>query len=212
MNKRQKLVQERFLNNEEAVIKRLKTVYNQAQKDIEKKTQALQDDINRLGTMANLAVDAEEKEKLLSMQQSKIYQKQYQDAMKKQIGSVLDNMQVEEFKSVSEYLFQCYEMGFLGTLYDLHGQGIPLVFPMDQEAIVRAVQLDSKISQGLYSRLGEDVSVLKKKITAQVSRGISTGMTFQQIAQQLSGISKIGYNNAIRIARTEKSRKRFDLL
>ena len=206
MNKRQKLVQDQFLNNEEAVIKRLKQVYNQAQKDIEKKTQALQDDINRLGAMANLAVDAEEKEKLLSMQQSKIYQKQYQDAMKKQIGSVLDQMQVDEFKTVSEYLQTCYEDGFIGTMYDLQGQGIPLCFPMDQEAIVRAVQIDSKISQGLYARLGEDVSVLKKKITAQVSRGIATGMSFQQVAQQLAGYTNIGYNNAVRIARTEGHR------
>ena len=206
MNKRQKLVQKQFLNNEEAVIKRLKQVYNQAQKDIEKKAKALQDDINRLDTLAKLSVDADEKEKLLSMKQSKIYQKQYQDAMKTQIGSILDNMQVEEFKTASEYLQKCYEDGFIGTMYDLQGQGIPLCFPLDQEAMVRAVQLDSKISQGLYSRLGEDVALLKKKITAQVSRGIATGMSFQQVAQQLAGYTNIGYNNAIRIARTEGHR------
>ncbi len=206
MNKRQKLVQAQFLNNEEAVIKRLKQVYNVSLKDIEKKAQALQDEINRLDTMARLSVDADEKAKLLSMKQSKIYQKQYQDAMKKQIGSVLDNMQVEEFKTVSEYLQKCYEEGFVGTMFDLQGQGIPLCFPIDQEAMVRAVQLDSKISNGLYSRLGEDVALLKKKITAQVSRGIATGMSFQQVAQQLAGYTNIGYNNAVRIARTEGHR------
>jgi hypothetical protein len=206
MNKRQKLVQAQFLNNEEAVIRRLKSIYSASQKDIEKKAQALQDDINRLGTMAKLSVDADEKAQLLSMQQSKIYQKQYQDAMKKQIGSILDNMQVEEFKTVSEYLQKCYEDGFVGTMFDLQGQGIPLCFPMDQEAMVRAVQLDSKISQGLYSRLGEDVALLKKKITAQVSRGIATGRSFEQVARQLSGISNIGFNNAVRIARTEGHR------
>ena len=206
MNKRQKLIQAQFLNNEEAVIRRLKSIYTQSQKDIEKKTQALQDEINRLGTLAKLSVDEEEKAQLLSMQQSKIYQKQYQDAMKKQIGSILDNMQVEEFKTVSEYLQKCYEDGFIGTMYDLQGQGIPLCFPMDQEAMVRAVQIDSKISNGLYSRLGEDVALLKKKITAQVSRGIATGMSFQQVAQQLSGITNIGFNNAVRIARTEGHR------
>ena len=206
MNRRQKLVQQQFLDDEEKVIKRLKQVYNQAQKDIEKKTQALQDEINRLGTLANLATDAEEKAKFLSMQQSKIYQKQYQDAMKKQIGSILDNMQVEEFKTVSEYLQKCYEDGFVGTMFDLQGQGIPLCFPMDQEAMVRAVQLDSKISQGLYSRLGEDVALPKKKITAQVSRGIATGMSFQQVAQQLAATTNIGFNNAVRIARTEGHR------
>ena len=206
MNRRQKLVQQQFLNNEEAVIRRLKSIYSQAQKDIEGKSQALQEDINRLGTLAKLAVDDEEKAKFLSMQQSRIYQKQYQDAMKKQIGSILDNMQVEEFKAVSEYLQKCYEEGFVGTMFDLQGQGIPLCFPIDQEAMVRAVQLDSKISHGLYSRLGEDVALLKRKISAQVSRGIATGMSFQQVAQQLAATTNIGFNNAVRIARTEGHR------
>ena len=206
MNRRQKLVQERFLDNEEAVIHKLKNQYHHARKEIEKKAKALQDDINRLGALADLEEDEVEKARLLSMQQAKVYQKQYQDALKKQVGSILDNMQVEEFRTVSEYLQKCYEDGFIGTMYDLQGQGIPLCFPLDQEAMVRAIQLDSKISQGLYSRLGEDVALLKKKITAQVSRGIATGMSFQQVAKQLSGITNIGYNNAVRIARTEGHR------
>ena len=206
MNKNQKLVQEAFLNNEEAVIKRLKTVYNKSLSDITQKTKELQDEINRLDEMVNMTDDEAEKTVLQSQKQSKIYQKQYQDAMKKQVGSILDNMQVEEFKTVSSYLQTCYEDGFIGTMYDLQGQGIPLCFPLDQEAMVRAVQLDSKISQGLYTRLGEDVSMLKKKITAQVSRGISTGMRFEQVAQQLASVTNIGFNNAVRIARTEGHR------
>lgn len=206
MNKRQKLVQEQFLDNEEAVIKRLKQVYSQSLKDINSKSQALQNQINGLQGALTVTEDATEKERLQSMIQSKVYQKQYQDALKKQVSGILDNMQVEEFETVSEYLMQCYEDGFIGTMFDLQGQGIPLCFPMDQEAIVRAVQLDSKISQGLYSRLGEDVALLKKKITAQVSRGISTGMSFAQVAEQLAKVSKIGFNNAVRIARTEGHR------
>ena len=206
MNKRQKIVQEAFLDNEEAVIKRLKQVYNQSLKDITAKAKALQDQINTLDALEGMTSDPAELARLKSMKQAKVYQKGYQDALKKQVNSILDNMQVEEFKTVSEYLNKCYEEGFLGTMYDLHGQGIPLCFPMDQEAMVRAVQLDSKISKGLYTRLGEDVSLLKKKITAQVSRGISTGMTFQQVAQQLAAYTNIGYNNAVRIARTEGHR------
>lgn len=206
MNKHQKLVQQQFINNEEAVIKRLKTVYNKSLEDITAKSKALQDEINSITAMIDMTEDADEIARLKSMEQSKIYQKQYQDAMKKQIGSILDNMQVEEFKTVSSYLQTCYEDGFIGTMYDLQGQGIPLCFPLDQEAMVRAVQLDSKISQGLYARLGEDVSLLKKKITAQVSRGIATGMSFQQVAQQLASYTNIGFNNAVRIARTEGHR------
>ena len=206
MNKRQKIVQQQFIDNEEAVIKRLKQVYKKADEDLAKSAKDFQDEINSLDEMINLTDDAEELAVLQSRKQSKIYQQQYNEAMRKQVSGILDTMQSEEFKTVDAYLRQCYEEGFLGTMYDLQGQGIPLCFPMDQEAMVRAVQLDSKISQGLYTRLGEDVSLLKKKITAQVSRGIATGMSYQQIASQLAGYTKIGFNNAIRIARTEGHR------
>ncbi len=125
------------------------------------------------------------------MIQSKVYQKNYQTALKKQVGGILDTMHENEFKTVSAYLNKCYEEAFIGTMFDLQGQGIPLCFPLDQEAMVRAVQLDSKISQGLYSRLGEDVSLLKKRITAEVSRGISNGMSYEKVAQQI-GFKMLG--------------------
>ncbi len=227
MNKRQKLVQEQFLDDEEKVIKRLKQVYGQSLKDINGKVAKLDSSIGQLqkaladvgdddiGDLARSVLGSkkqftpeEAKETLKSMIQSKVYQKNYQTALKKQVGDILDTMQDKEFKVVSDYLTECYENGFIGAMYDLHGQGIPMCFPLDQEAMVRAVQLDSKISQGLYSRLGEDVALLKKKITAQVSRGISTGMSYQQVAQQLAKDTNIGYNNAVRIARTEGGRIR----
>jgi hypothetical protein len=225
MNKRQKLVQEQFLNDEERVIKRLKTVYNQSYKDITDKIKTLdssiaslqkaladvgEDEIGNLAAaylknMPHLTPD-EAKETLQSMIQSKVYQKNFQQALGKQVDDVLGKMLDKEFTTVSDYLNECYENGFMGTMYDLQGQGIPLCFPLDQEAMVRAVRLDSKISKGLYSRLGEDVDLLKRKITAQVSRGISTGMSYKQVAQQLAGASNIGFNNAVRIARTEGHR------
>ncbi len=206
MNKRQKIVQQAFLDDEEKVINKLKNQYSHSLKEITKKAESLQKDIERLDTLAKLSIDDEEKEKILSQRRSKVYQKKYQDSLKGQVSDILDNMHENEYKTVSAYLDKCYEQGFLGTMYDLQGQGIPLCFPLDQEAMVRAVQLDSKISQGLYSRLGEDVNLLKRKITAQISRGISTGMTFPQIAQQLAGVTNIGFNNAVRIARTEGHR------
>ena len=100
----------------------------------------------------------------------------------------------------------CYTDGFIGTIFDAHGQGVPIITPIDQEAMVRAVQLESKISKGLYTRLGEDVDLLKKKITAEVSRGIAIGMTYAQVAKQLENQTKIGFNKSARIARTEGHR------
>ena len=118
----------------------------------------------------------------------------------------MNQMQTSQFATVSEYLDTCYTDGFIGTIFDAHGQGVPILAPIDQEAMVRAVQLESKISKGLYTRLGKDVNLLKAKITAQVSRGIASGMTYAQVAKQLENQSRIGFNRAVRIARTEGHR------
>ena len=225
MNKRQKLVLKKFLNDEEAIIRSLKMVYEDSLKDISKKVLELDSSISVLqkayisigteigdlalailGNKAKYMTPAEAEETIMSMLQSKVYQKKYQEALKKQVSVIFDKMGEKQFTTVSDYLKECYENGFIGTLYDLQGQDIPLCFPLDQEQIVRAVQLDSKLSKGLYSRLGEDVDLLKKKVAAEISRGISTGATYQQIARQLASVSNTGYNNAIRIARTEGHR------
>lgn len=213
MNKRQKIVQGRFLDNEEAVISELEKTYAQALKDVEAKAAKLHKEFEELTKALDDVEDEAEREVLKSRIRSKVYQKKYQEGLKKQINDILDNMHEAEYKTVSEYLDGCYEEGFLGAMYDLQGQGIPLAFPIDQEAVTRAVQLDSKISQGLYAHLGEDTAMLKKHITAQVSRGIATGMTYSQIARNLSGKMTGLYGNpggslayAQRIARTEGHR------
>lgn len=191
MNRRQKLVQQQFLDNEEAVIKRLEQVYGVALKDIN-------DNIEKL--MKRFDPDTGD------LPQSVIYQIKYQEMVKAQVEGILKELQTKQFLSVSEYLDLCYEDGFVGALFDLHGQDVPMALPLNQESMVKAVQLDSKISKGLYTRLGEDVDLLKKKITAQVSRSIATGTSFAQCAKQLANYTRIGYNNAIRIARTEGHR------
>lgn len=207
MNKRQKLVQEQFLNNEEAVIKRLNQVYGKSLDDVNEKIKNLTFKIGKLQQEYDwLDDDDPEKAKIKSQIQSKIYQKQYQEQLQKQLDGILKEMQTKQFLNISDYLDTCYEDGFIGTIFDAHGQGIPIISPINQEAMVRAVQLDSKISKGLYTRLGEDVDLLKKKITAQVSRSIATGTSYAQTAKALAGYTRIGYNNAIRIARTEGHR------
>lgn len=206
MKYREKIVQMEFLDDEERVIRRLQAVYNQSLKDITQKANALQEEIYKIQDKYNSIEDEQERETLKSMERSKVYQKQYQDALKAQVNSILDKMHRKEFKTVNKYLNDCYDKAFTGNMYVLHGEGIPLIVPIDQEKVVRAVQVNSKISKGLYSRLGEDVDLLKRKITAQISRGVATGMSYSQMAQQLAGYTKTGYNNAVRITRTEGHR------
>lgn len=206
MKYREKIVQIEFLDDEERVIRRLQAVYNQSLKDITQKANALQEEIYKIQDKYNSIEDEQEREMLKSMERSKVYQKQYQDALKTQVRDIMDKMHQKEFKTVNEYLNECYNKAFTGNMYVLHGEGIPLIVPIDQEKVARAVQINSKISKGLYSRLGEDVDLLKRKITAQISRGVATGMSYSQMAQQLAGYTKTGYNNAVRITRTEGHR------
>ncbi len=207
MNRRQKLVQQQFLNNERAVISRLQYIYDSSLTEINKKIHDLEFKIDDLTEVYDWMDDDDpEKEKIRSKIQSKIYQKQYQEQLQGQLEGILKQMQTKQYLTISDYLNECYEDGFVGALFDQHGQGVPLMMPLNQEAMVNAVQLESKISQGLYTRLGEDLATLKKRIAAEITRGIATGAGWKQTARQLAGQTRIGYNRAVRITRTEGHR------
>lgn len=187
MNQRQKEILQAQLNSEKAVLKKLEANYQDALDEINSKIELL---------MARQDADM----------QHVIYQVEYQKALKTQVQSILEQLQTNEFETVSEYLAQSYEDGFIGTMYDLQGQGLPLVFPIDQEAVVAAIQQDTKLSEDLYSAMGHDIKELKKKITGEISRGLSSGQMYNEIARNVSSWARIPKNNAMRIARTEAHR------
>lgn len=193
MNKRQKEVIEEQLHNEEKTIASLKNTYKQALKDCEQKIREL----SARTDMENL--------------QSIIYQKQYQETLKAQLEGVLTNLQSNSYATVSDYLTKCYRDGYTGVMYDLQQTGIPIIMPIDQAAVVRAIQTDSKLSKSLYDKMGEDVTYLKKAVRAEVSRGIANGSTWNEVAGKFSRHMantpfQRAYNNSIRIARTEGHR------
>lgn len=192
MNKAQKEVQQAQLNDEKKVIKLLERVYEQAKKDCEQK-------IRELSARTDL-------ENL----QSIIYQKEYQQIMVDQIESILYDLHEGQFTTIADYLQQSYINGYVGMYYDLHLSGIPLVVPINQDQVVKAVRTDSKLSSGLYTKLGEDVGYLKRSIRAELSRGIASGSTWNEmalrIAKGMNSPFRKAYNNAILIARTEGHR------
>lgn len=187
MNKRQKEILQAQLDNEKAVLKKLEHNYQDALDEINSKIELL---------MARQDADM----------QHVIYQVEYQKALKTQVQAILENLQTNEFETISEYLAHSYEDGFIGTMYDLQGQGIPLIFPIDQEQIVAAVQHETKLSESLYSALGHDVKDLNKKISGEISRGISGGQMYSEITRNIASWARIPKNNAARIARTEAHR------
>lgn len=187
MNKRQKEVQQVFLDNEKAVLKKLEENYKDALDEINSKIELL---------MARQDADM----------QHVIYQVEYQKALRTQVQSILETLQTNEFETVSAYLAASYEDGFVGTMYDLQGQGIPLIFPINQAQIVAAIQHETKLSENLYTSLGKDVKDLQKKIAGEISRGISGGHMYSEITRNIASWAQIPKNRAMTIARTEAHR------
>lgn len=185
MLKREKEVLQTFLDDEDAAIKNLEKSYARALRDIETRIKILQAD---------------------EMTQSKIYQVQYQQALKAQIEGIVEKLHSDNYTSVQRYLDECYKKGFVGTMYSLHGQGMPILAPIDQRAAFRAVMLDSRLSVSLYNAIGIDMPKLKREIRREISVGISSGASYDEIARNLRFATNAPLSRTKTIVRTEGHR------
>ena len=185
MNKRQKEVVQHQLESEKAVLEQLEKQYRKALDDINTKIRILESD---------------------DLTQSRIYRLEYQKALRKQVTATLEKLHSDEYTTIQKFLSESYTDGFIGTMYDLHGQGVPMILPIDPEEAVKAVMMESKISVGLYESLGVDTKALTKSISSEISRGIAGGASINEIAQNISTATKAPLGRAKTIVRTESHR------
>ena len=185
MNKRQKQVIQHQLDAEKKVLDQLTKQYQKALNDIDRKIRILQSD---------------------ELTQSRIYRIEYQKVLKKQVEAVLEKLHADEYTTIQQFLSDSYTDAFVGTAYDMFGQGVPLILPIDRNAAVKAVTTDSKISEGLYESLGIDTKKLKKSISSEITRGIASGMPHTDIAKNISRYAKVSLGRASTIVRTESHR------
>ena len=188
MNKRQKQVQQSLLKSELEVIKELEKSYQQAVKDIDRVITSLlaRKDTNNL--------------------QSIIYQVKYQTALKKELEGFLSVLHTNNYTLINDYLQDCYTNSHIGTLFDMQGQGVPLIIGLDQEQMISAITLNSKLSAPLYNALGYNVEVLKIDVMREISRGIAQSLSYQEMARNLKTTTNVDFNKALRITKTEGHR------
>lgn len=185
MNKREKEIFQGQLDSEEKILADLAKMYKRALRDIEMKIRMLQSD---------------------ELTQSRIYQIQYQKALAGQIEGILEKLHGDEYSTIQKYLSDTYTDAYIGTMYAMHGQGVPVLIPIDRAAAVKAVVTDSKLSVPLYASLGYDMDKLKKHVREEITRGIASALPYEQIAQNLAGFTDIPLNRARTIVRTEGHR------
>lgn len=135
-----------------------------------------------------------------------IHQVQYQRLIKAQVKAALDRLHAGEYETIDKYLRDSYTDGFVGTLYNLHRQDVPVIVPIEQEAAIKAVTIDSKLKEPLYESLGVDVTKLKKTISAEITRGIAAGYSYGEMAQGIRLLTKAPLSRARTIVRTEAGR------
>ena len=198
MNKVEKEISKANLKAEDKTMKELQQIYKKARQDVQDKIAEL----NARTDMQNL--------------QSIIYQKKYQQAILGQINEALADLSSGQYKTIEQYLTDAYDNGYIGMMYSLQSQGIPMVMPIDDRKVVKALTTDSKLSSNYYKanplkgRLEEDVDLLKTRIRTNLSRGIISGKSWLDVAVDLaSGMNNpfdTALKDAMRIVRTEGHR------
>lgn len=198
MNKHEKEIAKTQLSSEEKTLKELQQVFKKARQDVQEKISEL----NSRQDMQNL--------------QSIIYQKKYQQAILDQINEALADLKSGQYKTVEDFLVDSYDNGYIGMMYSLQSQGIPMTIPINDRNVVRALTTDSKLSSKYYQsnplkgRLAENVDLLKQRVRSNLSRGIIAGKSWLDVAVDIaSGMNNpfdIALRDAMRIVRTEGHR------
>lgn len=185
LNKAEKAVEQYKLDQEKAVLRKLELHYEYALNGINERLQALQ---------------------AAPETQSKVYQKQYQETLKKQVSAILENLHANEYSTIDQYMHDAYTTGFVGTMYDLHHQDVPLLIPINQAAILKTVQHDTKLTHPLYDELGIDTKRMSRFISREISRGLASGLTYDEVARNIKNVTRAPLSRAKVIARTEGHR------
>ncbi|MDL2224671.1 phage head morphogenesis protein [Eubacteriales bacterium OttesenSCG-928-M02] len=173
-----------FLDNEKEILADLERQYTQALADVKRKIAEL---------------------KGREVTDSITYQLGYQYQLEEQLSAVLGELQNGTIGSITDYLNRNYTDGVITANYELMKQGIPLVLPIDHDAVLFSV---SKRIEGMdfADRIGTNMDAFKQKMKDEIARGMAGGLSYAEIARNISSVTTESLNSAYRIARTEGGR------
>lgn len=119
--------------------------------------------------------------------QAVAYQKAFQQGLQKQLERILGKLHSKTYRTVQEYLQDCYLTGHTAVLYELQSDGLRLSLPVPQDKVCQAAVNNTKLVKPLYDSIGEDFAGLKKHITDIVSAGFASGASYGDMANQITG-------------------------
>jgi translation elongation factor EF-1beta len=184
MNKKQIEVEKSHLKLEKEALDELTKTYEIALNDIKERAKNLKSE---------------------EMLESKIRQLNYQNALENQVSGILDVLKTDNTVTINKYLTKAYENGFIGTLYNMQSEEIPIAFGIDEKKVLTSIS--KKIDDMTFAdRVDTNMDDFKKKIKAEITRGIANNSKYNEIARNLDNVTKEGINSSYRICRTEMAR------
>ena len=194
MKQWQKEIKQAQLDREKQVYKELEGTYRQALDDVNKKAKDLQDQISKL------VADDPENESLL---RSKVYQLKYQEQIKAQLDDAMNRL--NDAGSIEAYMEDMYREGYASNIYALQKQGVPVIAPINHDKMLTALTYNTN-NIPLSTRLYKNVEKTKKQVMSEITRGIASGMSNQDVARNIKNRMGVSYRKARQLAQNEGHR------
>ena len=185
MKQWEKDILERQMKNESVAVWQLEKVYNKAH----------QDSLEKLAMLKGMEPTP-----------SVVRQVAFQEEITKQLSTVYDDLYKKSYTTVQGFLDTGAEDAFFGALYSMNKQGIPMAFPLPTEEIAQITRINPTTGFKLSEKLYANTTQLARKVKEEISRGLATDLSYQEMARNLKNASEANYKQAVRITRTEGHR------
>jgi uncharacterized protein with gpF-like domain len=190
----EKEIKQAQLDREKQVYAELEQTYKRALQDVQKRSNELQKQIDKL-------VEADPENETLV--RSKIYQLKYQETIKAQLDDAMKRL--NDASSITAYMEDMYKEGYASQFYALQKQGVPVLAPINHEKMLTALTYPTA-NMPLSTRLYNNVEKTKKQILSEISRGIASGMSGQDVARNIQNRMGVSYRKARQLAQNEGHR------
>ena len=194
MKQWEKEIKQAQLDREKEVYKELEQAYRQALKDVQDKSKKLQSQIDKL-------VEADPDNE--SLIRSKVYQLNYQNTIKQQLDDAMNRLSKAD--TITAYMEDMYKEGYISQFYALQKQGVPVLAPINHEKMLTALTYNTA-NIPLSTRLYNNVDKAKKQILSEITRGIASGMSGQDVARNIQNRMGVSYRKARQLAQNEGHR------
>lgn len=225
MTKYEKEILQAQLDLEEKIGHDLKAAIQRALNKIAQKVKELQlsEIMEKLPEAAAFSVlDTSGEPIELPQQRGQVYQAQYQREITESVQEPIQALETETQEIVKRSFWEYFTLGALATMYLLHRQKTPLIFPVSSSAQhvdaakctsgIKVTFSDVHVAES-YKYIRNAYRDLQVRSVADISRHIANGVPYNKIARDMANnmnatpFSK-AYSKAMTIVRTEGGRIR----